>query len=96
MTPSRSTRLFAQRGAEPGRAQLITLAVGNLRRTHGRAALGWVLTRVDGVEMVAVDRETARVWVFANGTVEPLELVEELASCGFGASVLDHQLKVPE
>lgn len=81
-------------GATPWRAQLITLAVGYLRRPHDLDAVDWALARVGGVEMVAADRETARVWVFANGTVEPLELVEELASCGFGASVLEHQLKV--
>lgn len=84
----------APRRAAPGRAQLITLAIGYLRPCGDRDAVDWALTRVGGVEMVAADRETARVWVFANGTVEPLELVEELASCGFGASILDHQLKV--
>lgn len=89
-------RRAALRGATPRRTQLITLAVGYLRQCDDRDAVDWALTRVGGVEMVAADRETARVWVFANGTVEPLELVEELASCGFGASVLDHQLKVPE
>ncbi|MBI3402141.1 MAG: heavy-metal-associated domain-containing protein [Acidobacteria bacterium] len=80
----------------PARIQLITLAVGHLRQRDHPDALDWALTRVAGVEMAAADRETARVWVFANGTVDPLELVEALAACGFGASILDHQLKALE
>lgn len=78
------------------RAQLITLAVGNARGRDAKAAVRWTLARIGGVEMVDAhpDRGAVRVWVFGDGSVEPLALVDELASCGFGASVLEHEFKV--
>lgn len=82
--------------SRPAHAQLITLAVGNLRGPDDSALVRRSLARVDGVETVYADPENVRVWVFGDGTIEPLELVDELASCGYGASVLGHQLGVPE
>lgn len=78
----------------PARAQLITLGIGNLRNNDDTAAVRWVLGQIGGVDVVDADREGVRVWVFGDGTVEPLELVDELASCGFGAVVLEHDLQV--
>lgn len=84
--------------SRPARAQLITLAVGNARGREETAAVRWVLARVGGVEVVDSDPapHAARVWVFGDGSVEPLDLVDELASCGFGATLLDHQFRVFE
>jgi hypothetical protein len=78
----------------PLRTQLITLAVGNLRSSDDTAAVRWVLSRIGGVDVVDADQEAVRVWVFGDGTVEPLTLVDELGSCGFGAIVLEHQVQI--
>lgn len=79
----------------PSYRQLITLIVGNVRGPDERAAICWALARLDGVEMVGLDVEMFRVWVFGDGTVDPRELVGELAACGFGSRVLQCQLGLP-
>lgn len=76
--------------------QLITLVV-DLPRDRGDAdPVRSVLAVIKGVESVAPDPTTARVWVFADGAVEPESLVEALAVWGYGAYVLDNRFKVPE
>jgi hypothetical protein len=77
-----------------GRSQVITLVVDAPARRDARAVMCWALARVNGVDTVGLDLEMARVWVFGNGTVHPLELVDELASCGFAAAVLEHQAQI--
>lgn len=78
----------------PTPAQIVTLSVGRVRSGEDTAAVRWILGRVGGVEGVDADRDAARVWVFGDGTVEPMTLVDELASCGFGAVVLGHELQI--
>lgn len=77
------------------RRQVITLAVDNVEERDRRVVMCWALARVAGVEMVGLDLERFRVWVFGNGTVEALELVDELSVRGFRSTVFQHQLEIP-
>lgn len=90
---------FERRGQAPGRGgwrtQLITLVVDTPRGRRGADPVRPVLSAIDGVEVVERDPATARVWVFADGAVEPESLVDALATWGYGAYVLDNQLEVP-
>jgi hypothetical protein len=79
-----------------GQAQLITLAVEHSRRWDTADAIWAVLLAVQGVQLVEADPARARLWVFADGTVEPDSLVAALAGWGYRAWVLDHELKFPE
>lgn len=77
------------------RTQLITLVV-DTPRGRGDADPVWpALVAVEGVEIVEPDPASARVWVFADGAVEPESLVDALATWGYGAYVLDNQFEVP-
>ena len=49
-----------------------------------------------GVEDASADPTSARVWVFADGWIDPESLVEMLASWGYGSYVLDNQFAVPQ
>lgn len=89
---------FDGRQTPPGprcRAQLVTMVVDS-PRARGDARPVWaVLVAVDGVDVVQPDPASARIWVFANGSVEPESLVDALATWGYGAYVLDNQFEVP-
>ncbi|MBI4263470.1 MAG: hypothetical protein HY657_03760 [Acidobacteria bacterium] len=76
--------------------QLITLAVDTLPWHEGPDLLRSLLASVRGVEAVELDPTSARVWVFANGSVEPESLVERLESWGCGSYVLDDRFTVPQ
>lgn len=82
-------------GSGATRTQLITLAVDTLgRRVHADPV--WpLLVTVHGVEAVEADPASARVWVFADGAVEPEVLVDALAAWGYGAYVLENQFELP-
>lgn len=89
---------FERRGETAGgsstRKQLVTLAVDTLRGRGEADPVRRVLGAVKGVEAAWPDPASARVWVFANGTVEPESLCDALASWGYGAYVLENQFKV--
>lgn len=76
--------------------QLITLAVDTLPWHEDPDLLRSLLVSVEGVEAVEPDPTSARVWVFANGRIEPESLVEVLASWGCGSYVLDNQFTLPQ
>jgi hypothetical protein len=48
-----------------------------------------------GIEAVERDPLSARVWIFANGTVDPEALCDALSVWGYGAYVLDNQITTP-
>lgn len=75
--------------------QLITLAVDTLRGQGDATAVHLALLGIHGVEGVEPDPRSDRLWVFADGTVEPEWLVDALESWGYGSYVLDNELKVP-
>lgn len=77
------------------RTQLITLAVDTLPERRDAGPVRPVLGAVRGVEAVEGDPASARVWVFANGAVEPEALVDALAAWGYGAYVLENQFELP-
>lgn len=76
--------------------QFVTLAVAALQEPLESELMRALLAGTPGVETVAVDADSARVWVFGDGTVEPEDLVGALAWWGYGARVLNHQLNLPE
>ena len=89
----------APRSAAPTRAQaigaqrrLITLAVDRRASRGDASVLLALLVGVNGVEAVAPDPASVRVWVFGNGALEPEGLVDALASWGFESTVLEDQL----
>ncbi|MBI1875946.1 MAG: heavy-metal-associated domain-containing protein [Acidobacteria bacterium] len=90
---------FECRGQAPehggSRTQLITLVVDTPRGRGDADPVRPVLGAIDGVEVAERDPATARVWVFANGSVEPESLVDALATWGYGAYVLDNRFEVP-
>ena len=92
--PQLSTRFAPSTNPEPAQPQLITLAVGPLCSREDTESVRWILGRVGGVEAVDADQEAVCVWVFGDGTVEPMALVDELTSCGFGAVVLGQELQI--
>jgi hypothetical protein len=92
--------LFFRRRDETGagnssRTHLITLAVDTMDGERDADPLRPVLGAVEGVQAACPDPISARVWVFADGTVEPESLCEALASWGVGAYVLENQFTVP-
>jgi len=74
------------------RKQLITLAVDSRSVREDVDVVRSLLFSVRGVEAAEPDPASARMWVFANGWIEPESLVEALASWGYGSYVLDSQL----
>lgn len=78
------------------RKQLITLAVDTYRGRGDADPVRPVLACVRGVEAVERDPLSTRVWVFADGGVEPEALIDALATWGFGAYVLDNGFDVPQ
>lgn len=82
-------------GSGATRTQLITLVVDTLPGRRDADPVRPVLGAVRGVEAVEADPASARVWVFANGAVEPEALVDALAAWGYGAYVLENQFELP-
>lgn len=82
-------------GGGTARAQLITLAVDTLRGRGDADLVRPALGAVQGVEAVEPDPTGGRVWVFADGAVEPEALVDALAAWGYGAYVLENQFELP-
>lgn len=72
--------------------QFVTLAVAAPHEPLESELMRALLARTPGVETIAVDADSGRVWVFGDGTVEPEDLVGALAWWGYGARVLNHQL----
>lgn len=83
-------------GHTGAQTQLITLAVDTLPWHESADLLRSLLQSVSGVEAVAPDPTSARLWVFTDGGIEPESLVEVLESWGCGSYVLDHQVTVPQ
>lgn len=77
------------------RTQLITLAVDTWRRRGDAAAVQLGLLAIRGVEAVAPDPVCPRLWVFADGALEPDALVDALESRGYGAYVLENEFTMP-
>jgi hypothetical protein len=75
--------------------QLITLEIHTLRHRGDEDPVTAALRAVNGVEVAEPDPATARVWVFANGAVDPEWLIDALASWGFSADILENQFEVP-
>ena len=75
------------------RTQLITVAIDTFRDRRNTDFIPVALQAVDGVEVVEPDPATGRVWVFANGEVDPESLVDVLASWGYGAYILENQFE---
>lgn len=93
---NRSSELRDPAGASSRtRKQLITLAVDTWPGRRVAESVRPFLLAVKGVVVVESDPTSARVWVFADGAVEPESLVEALESWGYGAYVLGNQFDVP-
>jgi len=75
--------------------QLITLAIHTFRHRGDADPIPTVLRAVNGVEVVEPDPAAARVWVFANGAVDPESLVDALASWGYSADILENRFEFP-
>lgn len=54
-----------------------------------------VIGAAAGVQAVETDPVRPRVWVFANGAVDPEALCDALTSWGHGACVLENQFTAP-
>jgi hypothetical protein len=76
--------------------QLITLVVDTLPWHESADLLRSLLGSLKGVDAVEPDPTSARVWVFANGQIDPEALVELLSSWGCGSYVLDNQFTLPQ
>jgi hypothetical protein len=82
--------------SEQSRRQLITLAVDTLGSRTEADLVSMVVYAAKGVEAVETDPVSPRVWVFANGSVDPEALCDALASWGYGAYVLENRFTAPE
>jgi copper chaperone CopZ len=79
---------------DPFRTQLITVAIDTFQHRRNTDLIPAALQAVDGVEVVEPDPATGRVWVFANGEVDPESLVDVLASWGYDACILENQFEL--
>lgn len=92
--------LFTERGGKKTggssqRTQLITLAVDTVRGRGEVAAVHLALLGIHGVEGIELDPMSDRVWIFADGTIEPQSLVDALELWGYGSYVLENEFTVP-
>jgi hypothetical protein len=70
--------------------QLITLAIDASKRPYAVAVCAAVGS-VAGVDAVELDPLSGRVWVFADGIVDPQRLCDALAAWGFEAYVIERR-----